>query len=102
MRDPTLTFVLGTLISHWLRWALRCAHGRKKAARMVERHLPNVLTYFKHRVTNAASEGINAGIQLLSSRARGFRSFANFRVSILFRQGGLKLYPGQQAQVLTT
>jgi transposase len=46
-------------------------------------------------VTNAASEGINADVQLLSSRARGFRSFANFRVSILFRHGGLKLYPAR-------
>ncbi len=43
---------------------------------VIERHLTNVLTYFKHRVTNATSEGINAGVQLLSSRARGFRNFA--------------------------
>jgi transposase len=92
-----------TFFHHWLRWAVRSRLAAvKKAARMIERHLPNVLTYFKHRITNAASEGINAGVQLLSSRARGFRSFANFRVSILFRHGGLNLYPGQYTQVLTT
>lgn len=84
-------------------WALRSRiPAMKRVARMIERHLPNLLTYFTHRVTNAASEGINAGIQLLSSRARGFRSFANFRVLILFRHGGLTLYPGPDAQVLTT
>jgi transposase len=65
----------------------------KRAADMIHRHLPNVLTYFTHRITNAASEGINVGIQLLSSRARGFRSFADFLVAILFRHGGLDLYP---------
>lgn len=69
---------------------------------MIVRHLTNVLTYFKHRVTNATSEGANAGVQLLSSRARGFRNFANFRVAILFRHGGLKLYPTYDAQVLST
>jgi transposase len=92
-----------TFFQHWFRWAVRSRlTAVMKAARMVERHLPNILTYFKHRITNAASEGINAGVQLLSSRARGFRSFANFRVAILFRHGGLVLYPGEQAQVLTT
>jgi transposase len=92
-----------TFFDHWRSWALRSRlTAMKKVARMIERHLPNILTYFTHRVTNAASEGINAGVQLLSSRARGFRSFANFRVSILFRHGGLTLYPGQDTQGLTT
>lgn len=88
---------------HWLRWASRSGLApMKKAARMIERHLTNVLTYFTHRITNAASEGINAGVQLLSSRARGFRSFANFRIAILFRHGGLLLHPGRESQILPT
>lgn len=92
-----------TFFGHWRRWVRRSGIApMKRAADMIERHLPNVLTYFTHRITNAASEGINAGIQLLSSRARGFRSFVNFRVAILFRHGGLDLYPGRNHQVLTT
>lgn len=92
-----------TFFRHWLGWALRSRlTPMRKVARMIERYLTNVLTYFKHRVTNATSEGINAGVQLLSSRARGFRNFTNFRVAILFRHGGLNLYPGAYAQVLTT
>jgi transposase len=84
-----------TFFRHWLRWATRSRlTPMVKAARVIERHLPNVLTYFKHRITNAASEGINTGIALLNSRARGFKNFANFRLSILFRHGGLELYPG--------
>jgi transposase len=74
----------------------------KRAADTIHRHVPNLLTYFIHRITNAASEGINAGIQLLSSRARGFRCFAKFRVAILFRHGGLDLYPAWKHQVLPT
>lgn len=88
---------------HWLRWTSRSGLvPLKKTARMIERHLTNVLTYFAHRITNAASEGINAGVQLLSSRARGFRSFANFRLAILFRHGGLQLHPGRESQILPT
>lgn len=83
---------------HWLRWATRSRLAPMvKAARVIEHHLDNVLTYFKHRITNAASEGINSGIALLNSRARGYKNFANFRLAILFRHGGLDLYPGLQA-----
>jgi transposase len=57
---------------------------------------------WRHLDTNAASEAINAGIQLLSSGACGFRSFAYFRVAILFRHGGLDLYPAWNHQVLPT
>jgi transposase len=84
-----------TFFRHWFQWANRSRLTPiVTAARVIEKHLPNLLTYFKHRITNAASEGINAGIALLNSRARGYRNFANFRLAILFRHGGLELNPG--------
>ena len=60
---------------------------------MIKRHLHNVLTYFKHRITNAGSEALNSVVQMLKKRAFGYRSFANFRTVVLFRCGGLDLYP---------
>ena len=60
---------------------------------MIKRHLPNVLSYFRHRITNSASEALNSVIQMLKKRAFGYRSFRNFRTAILFRCGGLDLYP---------
>ena len=78
----------------WYSWAVRSRLTPvKKVAAMVKRHLHNVLTYFKHRVTNAGSEAINSVVQMLKKRAFGYRSFANFRTAILFRCGGLDLYP---------
>jgi len=78
----------------WYSWAIRSRlEPVKKVAGMVKRHLPNVLTYFKHRVTNAGSEALNSVIQMLKKRAFGYRSFQNFRTVILFRCGGLNLYP---------
>jgi transposase len=65
----------------------------KKVAAMVKRHLPNVLTYFKHLITNAGSEAINSVVQMLKKRAFGYRNFENFRTVVLFRCGGLDLYP---------
>lgn len=79
----------------WYGWAVRSRLAPvKKVAAMIKRHLPNVLTYFKHRITNAGSEAINSVLQMLKKRAFGYRSFPNFRTVVLFRCGGLRLYPG--------
>jgi len=86
--------------TRWKAWADRCRLTPvRKVAAMIERHLPNVMTYFHHRITNAASESINSVVQLLKKRAFGYRSFPNFRTAILFRCGGLNLYPSTHPDV---
>jgi transposase len=81
----------------WKRWHAWATRSRltpvRQVAAMIKRHLPNVLTYFTHRITNAASEALNSVVQMLKKRAFGYRSFANYRTAILFRCGGLDLYP---------
>ena len=39
---------------------------------IAKRHNDNSLNYFKHKVSNALSEGINSKIRLLKATARGF------------------------------
>jgi transposase len=52
---------------HWQRWYGWATRSRlpevRRVARMLKSHLPNVLTYFAHRITNAVSEGVNSKIQ---------------------------------------
>ena len=78
----------------WFGWVSR---SRLKpvveVAQMLKRHLDNLLTYLKHHITNAVTEGLNSKIQSLKSAARGFRSFRNYRIRILFFCGKLNLYP---------
>ncbi|MCZ2153500.1 MAG: ISL3 family transposase [Bryobacterales bacterium] len=78
----------------WFGWVSR---SRLKpvveVAQMLKRHLDNLLTYLKHRITNAVTEGLNSKIQSLKSAARGFRNFRNYRIRILFFCGKLDLYP---------
>lgn len=66
---------------------------RIKVAKMLQRHLENSLTYLRHPIPNAMTEGLNSKIQLIKYNARGFRSFENFRNRILFFCGKLDLYP---------
>ena len=62
-------------------------------ARMLKKHLKNILTYFECYITNAVSEGINSKIQSIKANARGFRNFENYRINILFFCGKLRLAP---------
>jgi len=81
----------------WKRWYFWATHSRLppviRVAKMIKRHLDNVLSYFRFRITNAASEAINSVVQMLKKRAFGYSSFTNFRYAVLFRCGGLDLYP---------
>lgn len=84
----------------WYSWATRCRLTPvRNVAAMLKRHLPNVLSYFRHRVTNSTSEALNSVIQMIKKRAFGFRNFDNFRTSVLFRCGGLDLYPQTHPKV---
>ena len=61
---------------NWFGWASRSKlKPITKAARMIKRHLENILTYLRHPITNAVTEGLNSKIQAIKSNARGFRSF---------------------------
>ena len=78
----------------WYAWAIRSRlHPVKKVAQMLKRHLPNILTYFTHRITNAALEGLNNRIAGLVKKAYGYRNRERFKTDILFHIGGLNLYP---------
>jgi transposase len=64
-----------------------------EVAQMHKRHLDNLLTYLKHHITNAVTEGLNSKIQSLKAAARGFGSFRNYGIRILFFCGKLQLHP---------
>lgn len=79
------------------RWYFWATHSRLRpiidAAKTLKRHLPGLLAYPKHRITNAVAEATNASIQLTKANARGYRNFTQYRIAILFHCGKLDLYP---------
>lgn len=61
----------------------------KKVADMLANRLWGLLNYLKHRITNAASEGMNSLVARVIANARGLRSFRTLRVRVLFFLGKL-------------
>ena len=79
---------------NWFGWASRSKLKPViKVAKMIKRHLENILTYLRHPITNAVTEGLNSKIQSIKSNTRGFRSFQNYRTRILFFCWKLGIYP---------
>ena len=83
-----------TFFEHWFADVERTFNAPMiAAARTIQRHLANLLTYITTPITNAMAEGINSRIQLIKFRSRGFRNPDRFERAIMFHCGGLDMYP---------
>lgn len=75
----------------------RAAHSRLRpvveVAKITEGHLPNFLTYPKHRPARAGFKAVNAITQWVKKKARRFRNRKHFKIAISFQCGGPDLYP---------
>ena len=78
----------------WYYWA---THSRLKpvvkAAKTLKSHVDNIVTYARHRITNALGESVNAKIEKIKRLACGFRNRSNYRTAIYFHCSGLDLFP---------
>ena len=79
----------------WKRWYWWASHSRLKpvieAARIMTRYLYGILSYFRHRVTNAMAEGMNSKIATVQKMAYGYRNHENLKTAIYFHCGNLDM-----------
>lgn len=87
-------------VKAWFFWA---THSRPEPAiekaLMFRKYLKQILTCFRHRITNAVSEGLNSRVETIRRRAYGFRNRQHFKIAIYFYCGGLNLYPVTHTKV---
>ena len=73
-------------------WMRHCKlQPMKDAAETLKNHRVEILNYFRDRITNAISEGINSMVQAAKRKARGFRTYQGFAAMIYLIAGKLKL-----------
>lgn len=81
-------------LKSWCRQAMATGlEPIRKVARMLKTHRRHLLSYFRHRLSNAPAEGINSRIQQFIQRACGYRNRDRFKRDVLFHLGGLNLHP---------
>lgn len=61
----------------------------QEVVKTIKQYIYGVYNYFKHRITNAQSEGFNNKINVIKRRAYGFRDLEYFKLKIL-QSCGLK------------
>jgi len=86
---------VGPALKFLKEWAAMVNRSRlepmKKVARMLLARIEGLLNYIKHRITNAASEGMNSQVARVIANARGLRFFRTLRIRVLFFLGKLDL-----------
>lgn len=74
----------------WYSWARRCRlEPFKRLAATLREHWDGILAYYNNYTTSAVIEAVNGRLQLARKRARGYRSFRNFRAIAYWIAGGL-------------
>ena len=79
-----------TLLNKWYFWA---THSRieeiKQAAYTIKNHWQGVLQWKKTQIDNGLLEGLNSLIQAAKAKARGFRTYRNFKIVAFLITGKL-------------
>jgi transposase len=70
-------------LNKWYKWAIRSKlEPMLKVARTIKKRRVGIENWFESRINNGLLEGINSVIQSAKSKARGFKTFKNFKTII--------------------
>jgi len=79
-----------TYLNKWYYWA---THSRLepiiKAAKTVKRHWDGIVKWYESRINNGILEGLNSVIQAAKSKARGYKTFKNYKIIVYLLTGKL-------------
>ncbi|HKZ41430.1 MAG TPA: ISL3 family transposase [Candidatus Hodarchaeales archaeon] len=77
-------------LKKWYFWATHCRIPQiVEAAKTIKNHWAGVLRWFESKVSNGILEGLNSLVQAAKSKARGYRTFVNFKTIIYMLTGKL-------------
>jgi len=79
-----------TYLNKWYFWA---THSRLepiiKAAKSVKRHWDGIIKWYESKINNGILEGLNSVIQAAKSKARGYKTFKNYKIIVHLLTGKL-------------
>lgn len=86
--DNSLEFEL--LLKKWYFWA---THSKiehiQKAAKTIKEHWDGVIRWFETKISNGVLEGLNSIVQAAKAKARGYKTFQNFKAIAFLLAGDL-------------
>jgi len=83
-----------TYLNKWYYWA---THSKLdpiiKAAKTVKRHWKGIVKWYESKINNGILEGLNSVIQATKSKARGYKTFKNYKIIVYLLTGKLDFTP---------
>jgi transposase len=79
-----------TYLNKWYFWATHCQlEPMVQAAKTVKRHWDGIVKWFESKINNGILEGLNSVIQAAKSKARGYKTFKNYKIIVYLLTGKL-------------
>jgi len=79
-----------TYLKKWYFWA---THSRlepiKKVAKTIKKYWNGIVAWYESRINNGILEGLNSIIQAAKSKARGYKTFRNYKIIVYLLTGKL-------------
>lgn len=79
-----------TYLNKWYYWA---THSKLepiiKAAKTVKKHWDGIVKWYESKINNGILEGLNSVIQAAKSKARGYKTFKNYKIIVYLLTGKL-------------
>ena len=77
-----------TYLNKWYYWA---THSRlepiKSVAYTIKRHWSGIVNWFETKINNGILEGLNSVIQAAKAKARGYKTFKNYKIIVYLLTG---------------
>ena len=71
------------------KWYFRATHSRIppiiEAAKTIKRHWSGIVRWYTSKIDNGILEGLNSLIQAAKAKARGYRTFENFKCQVFLK-----------------
>ncbi len=77
-------------LNKWYYWATHSKlEPMVKAAKTIKRHWNGIVKWYESKINNGILEGLNSVIQAAKSKARGYKTFKNYKIIIYLLTGKL-------------
>lgn len=80
-------------VAYLNRWYFWATHSRLapmiKAAKTIKKHWDGVVKWYESKINNGILEGLNSVIQAAKAKARGYKTFTNFKIIVYLLTGKL-------------
>ena len=79
-----------TYLNKWYYWA---THSQldpiKDVVTMIKKHWDGIVSWYTNKINNGILEGLNSVIQAAKSKARGYKTFRNYKIIVYLLTGKL-------------